>query len=177
MSKASVYVFIISIASIILTRILPHPPNFTSTIAVAVYFPILFGKKNIATVIFAIIISDLILGLHSYIIWTWGSILAISTFSRYFQNLSKRLLASLIFSLFFFITTNFGVWISGQYEYSFQGLALCYFLALPFFASSLASTLFYSVIIESMISSKKISEKIMKINPFFVHNHNIEKNT
>ena len=167
MIKASIYIFAISIVSIILTRLVPHPPNFTSTIAVATYFPILFGKKNILFVMAAFIISDLMIGFHSYIFWTWGSLLAIGLLSKYFENISNRILTAASFSFLFFIITNFGIWVSGQYEYSFQGIAICYFMALPFFAFNLASTIFYSFIIEIMISFNRIKTEIAKINPLY----------
>ena len=77
---------LISFLSIILSRLLPHPPNFTSTIAVAFYLPALFGAKFIIVALSAFIISDLILGLHSLVFFTWGSLLLIAYFAKYFQK-------------------------------------------------------------------------------------------
>ena len=73
---------LISFLSIILSRLLPHPPNFTSTIAVAFYLPALFGAKFIIVALSAFIISDLILGLHSLVFFTWGSLIFNSIFSK-----------------------------------------------------------------------------------------------
>ncbi|MFH5804025.1 DUF6580 family putative transport protein [Alienimonas sp. DA493] len=39
----------------------------------------------------------------------------------------------------FFLVTNFGVWLGGDYERSWSGLLECYLLALPFFRGTLLS--------------------------------------
>ena len=51
--------------------------------------------------------------------------------------------------LVFFLITNFGVWTSGMYGYTLDGLYLCFVLAIPFFTYSLMSTLLFSLIIET----------------------------
>ena len=38
---------LISFMSILISRLIPHPPNFTTVIAVAFYLPALFGIKYI----------------------------------------------------------------------------------------------------------------------------------
>jgi len=82
---------LISFLSIILSRLLPHPPNFTSTIAVAFYLPALFGAKFIIVALSAFIISDLILGLHSLVFFTWGSLFLIAYLAKYFQKFYFRI--------------------------------------------------------------------------------------
>ena len=64
---------LISFISIIITRLIPHPPNFTSTLALAFYLPVLFGVKFIIVVIGAFILSDLVVGMHQLILFTWAS--------------------------------------------------------------------------------------------------------
>ena len=55
---------IISFISIIVSRIIPHPPNFTTAIAIAFYLPALFGLKFTLLTATAFILSDLIIGIH-----------------------------------------------------------------------------------------------------------------
>ena len=63
---------------------------------------------------------------------------------------------ALLGACIFFVITNFGVWISGMYDITLDGLILCYTLAIPFFAYSLISTLFFSVIIEIIFNLLKL---------------------
>jgi hypothetical protein len=48
-------------------------------------------------------------------------------------------------SLFFFVVTNFGVWLfSGMYAHTLSGLSYCYAMALPFFRNTALSDMFYT---------------------------------
>ena len=61
---------LISFISILVTRLIPHPPNFTSTLALAFYLPVLFGVRFIIVAMVAFILSDLIIGMHQLIFFT-----------------------------------------------------------------------------------------------------------
>ena len=117
--------------AISVSRLIPHPPNFTSLIAISFYIPAIFGYRYIAPVIFAFGITDLILGFHSVILFTWGSIILIGIISKYFSStLTSRFLGVLTGAVIFFVTTNFGVWLIGSYGYTISGLLTCYVLAI-----------------------------------------------
>ena len=138
-----------------LSRFIPHPPNFTSLLALSFYVPIIFGKKFIPAVILSFAITDYIIVYHSLTHWTWGSVVIIGLISQYFKNsIYKRVGGALSGALIFFIITNFGVWVNGSYGYSFNGLLSCYTLAIPFFTYSLISTFIFSGIIEALIKIK-----------------------
>ena len=48
-------------------------------------------------------------------------------------------------SVVFFAVTNFAVWMSGaMYPLTFEGLMLCYTMAIPFFTNTLVSTIVYA---------------------------------
>ena len=135
------------------SRLIPHPPNFTSLIAISFYIPAIFGYRYIAAVIFAFGITDLILGFHNVILFTWGSIILVGIISKYFcPTLTSRFLGVLTGAVIFFVTTNFGVWLIGSYGYTFSGLLTCYVLAIPFFTNTVISTIFYAIIIEIILS-------------------------
>ncbi len=144
------------------SRFIPHPPNFTSLIALSFYVPAFFGLKYIWIVFIAYFITDIILGLHSTLLFTWGSVLLIGFISKYLnQSLKYRLFGALFGSLLFFVITNFGVWLLGMYDYSFKGLLESYIMAIPFYKNTILSTLIYSLIIETIFKfyTLKISEK------------------
>tara|TARA_Y100000591_G_C21404827_1_gene484640 strand:+ start:59 stop:547 length:489 start_codon:yes stop_codon:yes gene_type:complete len=142
-----------------ISRFIPHPPNFTSLIALSFYVPALLGLKFLPFVLLSFIFTDVIIGFHNTLLFTWGSILLIGLISKYFMNsIKKRLIGAIIGAILFFIITNFGVWTSGFYGYSFNGLIECYTLAIPFFLNTLVSTILFSTLIELIYNflSKKL---------------------
>ena len=144
--------------AICVSRFIPHPPNFTSLIALSFYVPALLGRKYIPAIILSFAFTDIIIGYHTGTHWTWGSVLIIGLMSQYFgKNLSWRLSGALVGAIIFFVITNFGVWSTGMYGYTVQGFISCYILAIPFFTYSLISTILFSFIIET-------GYKIYKIN-------------
>ena len=133
------------------SRFIPHPPNFTSLIALSFYIPAIFGKKYIPVVLIVLAMTDLIIGFHSTIFFTWGSVILIGLISQFFLfSLFSRIAGSLLGVCIFFIVTNFGVWLMGSYGYTVEGFILCYTLAIPFFAYNLISTFVFSAIIETI---------------------------
>ena len=141
-----------------ISRFIPHPPNFTSLIALSFYVPALLGLKFLPFVLLSFIFTDIIIGFHNTLLFTWGSILLIGFISKYFvETIKKRITGAIISALLFFMITNFGVWTSGFYGYSIQGFIECYILAIPFFTNTLISTIIFSILIELFYSflSKK----------------------
>ena len=146
------------------SRFIPHPPNFTSLLAISFYIPAFFGTRYISLVVISLIFTDIIIGLHSTIVFTWGSIAIIGLLSQFFlKNFSNRICGALLGSLIFFVLTNFGVWSLGYYEYSFTGLISCYIAAIPFFTYSIISTLFFSILIEIVYSTLKKNLKFKRL--------------
>ncbi len=146
--KISIGIFIALAAS----RFVPHPPNFTSLLALSFYVPALLGVRYLPALIASFLITDLFIGMHSVMIFTWGSVLLIGLFSKFFlSSIYTRILGALCGAMLFYLVTNFGVWSMGSYGYSFEGLLLCYTAAIPFLAYSLISTFVFSGIIEGVI--------------------------
>lgn len=134
-----------------LSRLIPHPANFTPIAAVAIFGGTYLGKKQAIIIpLLAMIVSDLFIGFDSGLmrLTVYGCFL-ISVFigfwlkkHRTFGNIALGSLAS---SLMFFFITNFAVWaFSGMYTHTFFGLTQCYFLAIPFFRNTLLGDLFYT---------------------------------
>ena len=142
------------------SRFVPHPPNFTTLLALSFYIPAVLGARYIPAVIISLSFTDLIIGLHSTILFTWGSVLLIGIISKYFKkSLISRMFGALLGAIIFFVFTNFGVWIGGMYGYTLNGFLTCYLLALPFFAYSILSTIAFSFIIEFIYKSFKFYQK------------------
>jgi len=158
--KISLGIFVALAAS----RFIPHPPNFTSLIALSFYIPALLGLRYLPILILSFIITDLFIGFHGVTLFTWGSVVIIGLFSKYFiKSILSRVSGALIGAFVFFLITNFGVWSLGSYGYTIEGFILCYTLAIPFFAYSLISTFIFSGIIEGIYKLKFIKFKSQQI--------------
>tara|TARA_B100000579_G_scaffold414867_1_gene408929 strand:+ start:1934 stop:2470 length:537 start_codon:yes stop_codon:yes gene_type:complete len=156
-----------------LARLIPHPPNFAPTIAVAIMSGYLF--KNIylsfITLIVSMILADIFIGFYNNIFFVYLSLLIISyIFFKASEkiNFKNLFLYSFFGSLVFFIISNFGVWLSNSpgafnvpYEKNLKGLLECYILAIPFFKNTLLSTLIfaYSAFLANTVFLKFILKK------------------
>lgn len=141
MKKLNFITILIGIA--ILSRLIPHPPNFTPITAIALFSTIHF-KNKILTYLIPIIglfISDLILGLSMINLFVYLSFITITFIGYKFQKINNY--SILLSSTTFFIVSNFGVWILG-YPKTIEGLILCFYMALPFFIYTIMGDLFYS---------------------------------
>jgi len=157
--KTSFLIFGILAAS----RFIPHPPNFTTLLALSFYVPAILGIKFLPALILSFFITDLFIGFHSLTIFTWGSVMIIGFISKFFsKTIFSRISGSLLGACIFFIVTNFGVWILGNYDLTFNGFLLCYTLALPFFGYSIISTFIFSGLIEGILKINFL--KSLKLN-------------
>ena len=158
--KISFGIFVALAAS----RFIPHPPNFTPLIALSFYVPVLFGLRFISIVILSFFITDLIIGFHSTLFFTWGSVGIIGLISKYFnKSIIIRLLGALTGAFIFYLISNLGVWLYGYYGNGTISLYATYILAIPFFGYTFLSTLFYSAMIEIFYYFYKSLKKILSI--------------
>ena len=153
---------------LILSRLIPHPPNFTPIVAVAIMSGYLF--KNIylsfATLLVSMLVADAFIGFYENIFFVYLSLLfLVYIFYKLGRkiNLKNLFLYSFAGSILFFIITNFGVWSLGSpgldnvpYEKNLQGLIKCYVLAIPFIKNTVLSTLIfsYSILLVNTLKNK-----------------------
>ena len=139
-----------------LSRLIPHPPNFTPIIAVAIMSSYFF--KNIylscATLLISMLLADAFIGFYGNMLFVYLSLFLIAfVFFKIGKkiNFKNLFVYSFIGSLIFFIISNFGVWALGSpgaydvaYGKNLNGLVECYILAIPFFGNTFLSTLIFS---------------------------------
>jgi len=142
-------------------RLLPHPPNFTPMAAIALFAGFIFIKRYMAVV--AVISTMLLCDYFAFgslsVSW-FGSksmfvVYLALLFPIVFKNFLQKKLgvlrifgAALASSSVFFLATNFAVWaFSPMYEKTFEGLVLCYTMAIPFFQNTVAGDLIWSGVI------------------------------
>ena len=152
----SYFLPIVLILILSFSRLIPHPPNFTPIIAVAIISSYFF--KNIylscATLLISMLLADAFIGFYSNMFFVYFSLLLILfIFHRISEkmNFKNLFIYGFIGSLIFFIISNFGVWFLGgpgvldvPYEKNLNGLVECYMLAIPFFGNTFLSTLIFS---------------------------------
>ena len=149
-------------AALAASRFIPHPPNFTSLLALSFYVPAVLGIRFLPALIISFFITDLIIGFHGVTLFTWGSVILIGYMSKFFtKNITRRFSGALLGAFIFYVVTNFGVWSLGGYGYNIEGLISCYILALPFFGYTLVSTILFSAIIEFILERKTLINKII----------------
>lgn len=137
------------VATAAAVRLLPHPWNFVPTTALAIFSGAEFSSLAAGTLVMflSLFVSDLFLGFHETMPVVYGSLFVILLAGRFLRE--RKGLAPLCgvtcaSSVFFFLTTNFGVFIlQDLYPKSLGGLLACYTAALPFFQNSLLGDLFY----------------------------------
>ncbi|MFN8349216.1 MAG: DUF6580 family putative transport protein [Spirosomataceae bacterium] len=134
-----------------LSRVLPHPFNFTPIGAIALFGAVHFHRKFFAFMIpvLAMLLSDAFIGKPS--LPTYISFALISAIGLLFLNkatFGRVLAASLVASVSFFLITNFFVWYGGtMYPQTWQGLVACYTAGLAFYQPTLFGNLFFNTVL------------------------------
>ena len=163
------------------SRLLPHPPNFTPIVAVAIMSGYFFKniKLSFVVLLIAMLLVDVFVGFYKHMLFVYLSLFLIAfVFFKisYKINFKNLFIFGFLGSLIFYLVSNFGVWASGvlspvtnlPYEKNLNGLISCYFLAIPFFKNTLFSTIVFSYAaylanyFYGRLGQKKIVEKSFK---------------
>jgi len=158
-NKKNIWIFLSLITIAALTRLMPHPPNFTAIGSIALFGGMVAKSKYLKYLlpIGALFISDIVISLfagtaflHNTVLWVYASFLLIVLLGSFMKKITigNVLGASVLSATLFFLVTNFGEWASGlMYPMTLNGLTACYAAAIPFFANSLISTVLFSAIL------------------------------
>lgn len=147
-----------------ISRVLPHPPNFTPIGAMALFAGAGFSNKKFAFIIplLAMFISDSILqwisgiGFHNTMFFVYGSFLAtvgMGFLLRKNSNAGRVIIVSVLSSCIFFVVTNFATWwLEGTngaplYPHTLQGLILCFVQGIPFYNNDIFGSFFANTLI------------------------------
>jgi hypothetical protein len=143
-----------------LSRLLPHPPNFSPVEAIALFGGAYFASRAwaLALPLLALLASDLVMGAvigdsyASYLggvsFWSVYACIALSTllgFGLRGRARGARVLGfALAGSVLFFLVTNFAAWLgSPAYPHTPAGLGAAYLAGIPFFQWTVLGTLAY----------------------------------
>jgi hypothetical protein len=151
-----------------MSRLVPHPPNFTPIMAMALFGGATLSQKWVAFLLplLAMLISDAALELTTRLGllsgWLaegygfhWGMAVVYSIFAlitaiglllRKRRTIVTVSAATLAASVLFYSLANFAVWADGTlYPRTVEGLWFCYVAALPFFQWTLLGNACYAV--------------------------------
>lgn len=128
--------YIVTLLAVI-SRMVPHAPNFTATGAASLYSGRYFrGKTRFIVPFIILLITDAFLGFHAampFVYFCFGINIILGIWISKKPTVWKIAGITLLSSLIFFVVTNFGVWfVGGLYPKTIQGLAVCYANAIPF---------------------------------------------
>jgi hypothetical protein len=136
-----------------LSRLLPHPPNFTPIEAMALFGGAYFANRwlSVAVPLLAMLLADFFLGFHSGMPVIYSTVLLISVLGFALRGKVTVLRVAslgLVSATLFFVITNFAVWAgSAMYPMTANGLLACYIAGIPFFHWQLAGVATYSIIL------------------------------
>lgn len=144
----------------VLSRVIPHPWNFTAMGAMAVFsgFAVRTHKGLLFVPFLSLLISDLALGFYEGAVWVYAGFAITMLMSvGYFRqrmdfSFKGRALSvaalSLVSSFVFFLITNFGAWQGNPlYAQNISGLMASYVAGLPFLFNQMGGDLFYGAMI------------------------------
>lgn len=131
------------------SRLLPHPPNFAPVAAIGLFAGATLDRRIAWLVPFAaLLLSDAVLGFYHPMSMVWNyagfaASLALGAWLKGRVSAGRLTGAALASAIAFFALSNFGMWASGYYPRTWEGLVTCYTMALPFFRNTLVSQLVY----------------------------------
>lgn len=152
-----------------LSRLIPHPYNFSPICAMALFGSAYLNNRYYSYIIpiASMWISDLLLNniiyaaYFDHFVWfydgaiaTYGAFLLISCLGRIILHkkiaLTRLFCTSVLSSVIFFLISNFGVWLFSSmlpYPHTLGGLISCYIAGIPFFRNTLLGDFFYVFIL------------------------------
>lgn len=151
---------VVMILAAALTRVMPHPWNFTAIGAMCLFGGATFHRRwaALAVPLIALLISDVAIAYLQY-----GGDLSTMTWFKYVLFAATVVMGMLIrgrtsaanvggmaiaASAVFFVASNFEYWLTGgRYPLTAGGLTECYVAAIPFARNMFLSNLFYSAVL------------------------------
>ena len=158
----------------LVSRLLPHPPNFAPIAAVAI-FGAFYLPRRLALVLplTALFISDVFIGFYSLplMIAVYGSFALvgfIALMMRKEKSAGTIFGITLLGSILFFLITNAAVWAFGSmYAPGVPGLMQSYAMAVPFFRNTLLGDLFY---VGAFVSIAEFAMNFDRFRSYFAMN-------
>lgn len=134
-------------------RVAPHPWNFTTIGAMALFSGAVVRDRRIAFFfpLLALFVGDIFVGIHKLMFVVYASFavnIAIGLWLLDCRTITRISFATLAGAAQFFLITNFAVWVYfDTFPKTLAGLGICYLTALPFFWNTLAGDAAYAALL------------------------------
>lgn len=175
--KKSIFAIALIVFGVATRLLLKDVPGIETMTAVTLLGGALLGRRYAMLVaLICVAIADMAIGNSSILIFTWSAWALIGLFGI-IQNKKKKIgleytatmtLMGLVSVIFFYLWTNFGVWIIGDwYPHTAAGLMQSYAMGLPFLRPQILGNLVIVPVLamtfgfawEKVKIRKKVSEK------------------
>lgn len=151
-----------------ISRFVPHPPNFVAINAIALFGICSFGsiRTSFFSIFSVMLLSDVFFGFHSrmfFVYLSYGLIVLMGRWLSPKKSLIRTAALLIASSFLFFIITNFGVWLNDTlYPKNIVGLQICYLAAVPFFVNNVLGSLFYGMVLHGLfaLSEQKSFQRV-----------------
>lgn len=130
-------------------RLLPHWPNFTPVVALALFAGAYVDDRRLAFVVpfAALLLSDWVLGFYPGVAFVYAGFavsVLIGFALRRRRGLRRIAAGTLAGAVAFFLISNFGSWLTtGLYPQNAAGLVAAYVAGIPFLRNALAGDAVY----------------------------------
>lgn len=154
-----------------LMRLVPHVPNVAPIAAIALFAGVYLNKRIVPWVPLVIMIaSDLIIGLHDVVLYTWGSFILVGfmgVWLRQHKSPAGIFAATICSALLFFVITNFGVWLA-WYPKTLEGFYACYMNALPFLRNTMAGNIIFGAVLFGLYELARKAAGESRLRPVLI---------
>lgn len=126
MKKENILFAVILFAVLLVSRLVPHPANFTALTAVALFSGSYWKNSQMRFIIplAVMFVTDLYIGLYPGAMWTYAAVvLGVLVAPSLLASMWRVLASGLAASIIFFVVSNMGVWwAAGLYSHTAAGL-------------------------------------------------------
>lgn len=176
MTKKIIFSTILIAVGIIGRFVFKDIPGEAMTAVVLLAGALLGRRYALPISLIIIAVSDMIIGNSPILLFTWSAWVLIGLFGAVLHQQKKVGLKftagmtglGLVSTLFFYLWTNFGVWVIGSwYPHTASGLYQCYVMGLPFLREQFLGNLFIVPVLATVFGlawekvriKKKVSQK------------------
>jgi len=131
----------------VISRLVPHPANFTALGGLSVFAGRRFSlPKAVFLTLAVMVVSDIFLGFGPVTPYVYAGFAGYILLARILAKKWYILAAAPVLgSAWFFLISNFGVWLGGWYPHTLAGLTGCFVAAIPFYRNTLLGDVAFTI--------------------------------